>query len=246
MTIGGEPANSSCAGLDNQLATVRSATAPPARLTTHRDSARVDSILSALGGVIGCRKWTTYLSSREFFTTASIDISLSTRSDTTAADSAARQLTDAGFALNYIAAVHVAPIPDRMSFVSGLFRIFSTRGYVGGGVGGMELRGSRLEGTYVQVSYLYRVYADSVKLSKADSARQAALIPDVATRANFTGYEPSKGRDNIYIEFFVRVPHAQFLDRLRIRGGVLLPIRTLRAPETRIVLSVPIVDLDRF
>ena len=44
----------------------------------------------------------------------------------------------------------------------------------------------------------------------------------------------------------MRVPNVQFLDRLRIRGGVLLPLREGFGVETRVVLSVPVVDLTRF
>ena len=181
--------------------------------------------------------WTPY------FTAASVDISLSTRSDTTGADSLRKRLTDAGLSANYIVAGDSGPVPRRVAYLSGLFKIFNTKSYVGGGLGGLELRGSRLEGSWVRLSWLYRVYNDSV-LSVAATKTLAPNGRDsvVVVPAIYDFPTPR----NLFLEFYVRVPNAQFLDRLRIRGGILFPLDRTRRPESRIVLSVPVVDLDRF
>lgn len=165
------------------------------------------------------------------FTFASLDVSLSTRADTSAADSLRRRLTDATLSLNLMLSGDSSVLSPRTSFISApYFKVFNTKSYLGAGYGGLELRGSRLEGTMVQVSYLYQLYPDSAQ----------------TTTGNATSFEKVKQRNHVFLEFFVRVPGAQFLDRLRLRGGVLLPVGRRVRPETRIVLSIPIVDLDRF
>jgi hypothetical protein len=94
---------------------------------------------------------------------------------------------------------------------------------------------------------LRRLYADSIVSGvAADTVRNPVTMQDTIIARNVFRDSP---RYNIFLEFFLRVPRAQFLDRLRIRGGVLLPVGRAAdklRPETRITLSVPIVDLDRF
>ena len=163
------------------------------------------------------------------FSLGSIDVSLSTRRDTLGSSTRGKQLTDAGYAL----LIPLAKRPkdkdwvllDRLPFAGVVFKVFNTRSFLGLQGGAMELTGSRLEGSSVTVSLLRDLYPSG---------------PVDSTLAN-TG-----ARTNAFIEFFLRVPGAQFLDRLRVRGGVLLPFKSTARPETRIVLSVPIVDLERF
>ena len=178
------------------------------------------------------------------FSFASIDVALSTRVDTGKADTVTnRRLADAQLSLNYIV---VRPssrsiIPDRIGYVGGIFKVFDTRSFLGVQYGGLELRGSRLEGTSVQVAYLRRLYADSVLVAPGVPAgtNTPAKDPEYATLHN---------RNYAYVEFYIRVPRAQMLDRLRVRGGLLMPIGSGVRERTsyRVTLSVPIVDLTRF
>jgi hypothetical protein len=161
------------------------------------------------------------------FSLGSIDVSLSTRRDTLGEEDRSKLLTDASYAL-LIPLERRKPdtLPaDRLPFAGAVFKVFNTRSYLGIQAGAMELSGSRLEGSSVTFSLLRDLYPSG---------------PVDTTLAS------PQARTNALIEFFLRVPGAQFLDRLRVRGGVLLPFSDDARPETRIVLSVPIVDLERF
>ena len=161
------------------------------------------------------------------FSLGSIDVSLSTRRDTLDNSNRGKLLTDASYAL-------LVPLEkrkvdwiemDRLPFAGAVFKVFNTRSFLGFQAGAMEMTGSRLEGSSVTFS----------------------LLRDLYPRGEVdTTLAKTEARTNVLVEFFLRVPGAQFLDRLRVRGGVLLPFSATAKPETRIVLSVPIVDLERF
>jgi hypothetical protein len=180
------------------------------------------------------------------FTSASIDVSLASRASDSLTDTASsRRLTDATLALNWIVKTDYGRIPDRIGYIiAPWFKVFNTQSYLGAGYGGLELQGSRLEGSTVNFGYLYRYYDDSLKV-RTDTV----VTTDPGTGATSTEFRDvfrSRTRHNLYMEFYLRVPGAQFLDKLRVRGGVLFPLERKLVPETRIVLSVPILDLDRF
>ena len=180
------------------------------------------------------------------FTSASLDVSLSTRASDTLTDTASsKRLTDASLALNWIVKADYGRVPDRIGFIiAPWFKIFDTQSYLGLGYGGLELAGSRLEGSTVAFGYLYRYYDDSLRVGTdtVTTVDPGTGTPTTTVRDAFR----SRTRNNLYMEFYLRVPGAQFLDKLRIRGGVLLPLERKLVPETRIVLSVPILDLARF
>ena len=179
------------------------------------------------------------------FSFASIDVALSTRVDTGQIDTVTNQrLTDAQLSMNYI--VTGPPrtkIPDRIGYAGALFKVFDTRSFLGIQYGGLELSGSRLEGTSVNVAYLRRLYPDSVQVQPGKPAD-----PQTNTPATAPVYAVIHNRNYAYTEFYIRVPGAQFLDRLRVRGGLLLPIGkgTRERVTYRVTLSVPILDLTRF
>lgn len=212
---------------------------------------RRDDAIERVCGVMEHSWLRSMMAKDRYFTAASVDVSLTTRADTTKADSTRRRLTDAGLSLNWIAVGDTGITATRMWFASARYKIFNTKSFVGGGIGGLELAGSRLEGTHLTLSYLYRVYDDSLRLTNDTIAVQQVPVPGTsATRPDTTKVPATFDRDltphHAFLEFYVRVPGAQFLDRLRIRGGILFPLQRRRRPEARIVLSVPVVDLDRF
>ena len=185
------------------------------------------------------RRW-PHFSTARVFTMASADLNLSTETDTAGRDTT-RQLAipDGGFSLNYI--VSTQPRTDRMLFANGAFKIFNGRNYVGGGFGGMELEDSRLRGTLLTVTYLYGLYRDSISVvAKTTDGKDTTVTKELYRR------------HNILLEFYVRAPGLNLLDRLRIRGGLMFPFGRVPVgqqrlhPETRITVSVPIVDLIPF
>jgi hypothetical protein len=188
----------------------------------------------------------TLVSIPKVFTTASVDISLSTRaSDSLSDTTSGKRLTDASLAINWVVTKDYGAIPDRIgSIMAPWFKVFNTQSYIGVGYNGLELVGSRLEGSTVAVGYLYRYYDDSSRV-RTDTT----IVTDPGTGGMTTTIRDvfrARTRHSLFLEFFLRVPRAQFLDRIRVRGGVLFPLERGLRPETRIVLSVPIVDLDRF
>lgn len=185
-----------------------------------------------------------WVAGSRLFTMANIDLNLNTTPDTSKSDSTNTsqkqpEITDAGFSVNYI----TSPVArsDRMGFAYGAFKVFNAKSYYGAGYGGLELRGSRLEGTMVTVSYLHRMYRDST-----------ALTQKTSTGTDTTVTRELANTHNLFVEFFIRVPDVQILANLRIRGGVLYSLGRVPAgavrpkPESRISISVPIVDLQRF
>lgn len=167
-----------------------------------------------------------------YFVVAAIDVALSTARDTTAKDSLSRRLTDATLGIDYTwTPPPEGPVPDRIGFIGPLFKVFNTRSYVGPAIGGLEMRGSRLEGSSISLSAMYRLYAQS-----RDSTVNGVTATGPLIRNRWYGY----------LEYYIRVPGVQFLDRLRVRGGLLLPFGTQESVTYRVVLSVPILDLTRF
>lgn len=177
------------------------------------------------------------------FTMANIDIALSQGSG----DTLNRRLTEGGLTLHLAphkdnCAVHRCldgpdarknrEIRDREMALGGGYKIFNGVSYFQLGYGGYELMGSALEGSFATASWAHRLLANPTVPPDASEEVKAALRP--------------RALDNLLIEFFIRVPRVQFLDRIRIRGGILLPFKGGFDPESRIVLSVPVVDLLRF
>jgi hypothetical protein len=163
------------------------------------------------------------------YTFGSLDVSLSTTQDTSAADSNARKLTDATFSQNFIVlpARNLAA-PDREGALTLMYKVFDTRSFLGAGFTALELRHSRLEGSMITIAYVYRMYAST----------EPTGTPQAGTAI--------RDRNYAYFEYYIRVPGAQFLDRLRVKGGLLLPFSGPEAPTYRVTLSVPILDLTRF
>ena len=133
------------------------------------------------------------------FSLGSIDVSLSTRRDTLDNSNRGKLLTDASYAL-------LVPLEkrkvdwiemDRLPFAGAVFKVFNTRSFLGFQAGAMEMTGSRLEGSSVTFS----------------------LLRDLYPRGEVdTTLAKTEARTNVLVEFFLRVPGAQFLDRLRVRG----------------------------
>lgn len=170
------------------------------------------------------------------FTLANLDVALSSRRDqqtdtngTIQETRESERLTEAGLSINYIVtSAWRDDIPDRLGFLQAQYKVFDTRSFVGAGYGGLELRGSRLEGSMVTVSYLRRLYSDSIRTAGGTLAK-------------------IENRDYGFLEFYIRVPGVQFLDRLRVKGGILLPLSgDQERTQYRVTLSVPITDLARF
>jgi len=181
----------------------------------------------------------------DLFTTANIDIALSQSLNDTLVN---RRLTDAGLMLNGRIGKPTSSgesFPDadgqpsddpkyrilnRMTAVGIGLKVFNTVPYAVIGVSGHELKGSPLEGSYVTVAGAMRAFKD----------------PKIPFGEEPTDLTRPRAKFNLYLEFFVRVPGVQFLDKLRVRGGILFPLAEDFPIESRIVLSVPIVDLTRF
>ncbi len=167
------------------------------------------------------------------FTTGNIDIALSQSAADTAANT---RLTEAGFAYNWRigrSATTIrsgAQVPARLTAVTLGYKIFNTVSYATLGLSGHELRGSLLEGSFITMSY----------------ARRLLPNPAIPAGTDTTNVNRPRADDYLLIDFFIRVPNAQFLDKLRIRGGLAVPVRSGFPVESRIVLSVPVVDLQRF
>ena len=187
------------------------------------------------------RRWFgRYVSGQRLFTMATADVNLATQVDTAQKDTTKRfGVPDGSFSLNYIASIDRRV--DRMGFATAMFKIFNARNYVGAGYGGIELAGSRLYGTMLTVSYLYGLYRDTVSVAQKTAAGADTVVQ-----------KELYNRHNVLLEFYVRAPGLNLLDRLRIRGGLLFPFGRTPAglyrarPESRIAVSVPIVDLTPF
>lgn len=178
------------------------------------------------------------------FTTANLDVALSQSESDTATNS---RLTDAGFQFNWVVprlfplkpltpSLRHLPdnsdtlIYDRVTALTGGYKLFNTVSYFVIGISGHELKGSRLEGSFASLSYAHRLLAN----------------PTINSGTDTTDVTRARALHNLLFEFFIRVPGVQFLDKLRVRGGLLLPMKAGYAVETRIVLEVPIVDVTRF
>jgi hypothetical protein len=181
-----------------------------------------------------------FSSASRLFTLGNLDVALSQA----ATDTANRKLTEGGFSFNLLfqqstskrkiedSNGNLKPIPQRGTYAGLGFRIFNTVQFLNlFTIGGVELLGSTLEGSSASVSYVHRMYRNpSIPVGTTDTTN--ALRP--------------RADNNLLIDFFLRVPGVQFLDRLRLRGGLLLPLKKPYSMESRIVLTVPIVDLQRF
>lgn len=186
------------------------------------------------------------------FLLSNFDIAFTPSDDSTPPANRRFPLSDAGLTVNYTFLVPGrGRLPQRMAFASFGAKVFNFKSYYGPNIGLLEMRGSRLEGTYVTVGYARPLYRDSALVVDSNRVLPAALLGSATSRVApppLERYERLTNH-NLYGEFFVRVPHAQFLDRLRIRGGLIYPIgprNRFSGPEARLTLSVPVVDLDRF
>lgn len=160
------------------------------------------------------------------FVLTSADIAFSSVG-TDSVQSQQKKLTEAGISLNW------APVLSQDSMrriVFGLAtKIFSEIPYIGVQLGGMESGAkSPLFSSYVLIGYYWRGQFTSERGSTAGIISEAP--------------------HSFYVEFALHSPKVEFLKFLRLKGGILLPVESMKitSVQSRIVIEIPIGSIARF
>lgn len=170
---------------------------------------------------------------RDFYALQHSDLSLVRRSatDEDSVRSSTRRLVDAAVLLNWSPGTKwtlrdsLTGRPDRMLFVGGQARIFSTVAHIGAQVGSVELGGSLFGGSSMSIGYL-------------------TPLQSMPVRVDGESYRPAP--HNLVVDAFVRSSGLDFFKFLNLRGVVLVPFGKGRRPSSRIVIAVPVGGIVMF
>ena len=122
------------------------------------------------------------------------------------------QFTDGGFSLNWAFTKYKRLANPRVMYAGFVFRVFDAVPYSGLNMGGQELGGSRLRGSMISAAYLLPVRGSWMDAS-------ASFLLD---------FYLSSGNE------------ADIINKLNLRGSLLIPTDRNRDLKSRIVIEVPI------